>query len=842
LDSFTRYVNPYLGELLKKLNMDKVFIRGDGNYLYDRNGDCYLDFISSFGALPFGFNPKEIWNVLENIKDEKLPSLAQASIMEASGELAERIIEIAPKGLRYVSFATTGSEAVSIAVKMAQIATKRRGILAAKGCFHGLSMDNFDTVPYGDILSLERKLSENPYLYAGFIVEPIQGEGGIILPPEGYLNQAMELCHRYDTLFIIDEVQTGLGRTGRLFACEKDGITPDLLIIGKVLGGGIYPISACLLREEVYTEEFIRNYSSTFAGNNIASMIGITVLKILTTDDMSIIRKIRENGDRLIQRLSILKETFPKVIKDVRGEGYFIGIEIEMDRSNFPQCLLSVLSEQENLVPLIISYLLNGEKIRLAPTLNNNKVIRLEPSFITSWEECERVLEAFGRVIDILDDGNTVRILSPILNVEGKDLSSKPIEEREPWNTYKPSPESQEGRFAFLVHPLDLVNYQEFDPTLSTLNREELQRLSEIGSKVIKPFVIGHTRIRSISGDIAYGEFITLPYTAKQMIEFPQEKILDELEEALKLAAKDGARIVGLGAYTSVVSRGGVLLKGKVLPLTTGNSYTVASSIEAIKLATERLNISLNQSTVAVIGATGSIGRALAILIGEEAHKIILVGNPKHPKSSLRRLTNVGLDIYRHLRSQVEMGWVPPQGSIGEYVTSVQDIESTGLLHITTDLDEAISESQIIVTATNSPIEIINPNLVSPGAVICDISRPPNVSQRIRELRPDILVIDGGIIEVPGRPSLGWNFGLERGLVYACMAETMMLALEHNYTDISLGTDLSIENILYFRKLAQKHGFKLSQLRSFDRPIGENDWQTLVEIRNKVLDNLTHKK
>lgn len=833
MDSFTNYVNPYLGELLKKLNMDKTFIRGKGNYVYDDKGNCYLDLISSFGALPFGFNPQEIWKVLEEIREREIPSLTQASVMEAAGELAKKIIEIAPEGFKYVSFANTGSEAVSIAIKMAQMATKRRKILTARGGFHGLSMNNFTTVPYGDISSLEKELENNPYEYAAFIVEPIQGEGGVIVPPKGYLSQAMEICHKYGSLFILDEVQTGLGRTGRLFACQREDITPDLLILGKVLGGGLYPISVCIIKEEVYTEEFTKGYSSTFAGNNIACMIGIKVLEILTRDNQYIINQIRENGERLLQRLFDLKMAFPKILKDVRGEGYFLGLEIEMDRLDFPQCLLSVLSEQESLLPLIVSYLLNVERIRVAPTLNNSKVIRLEPSFITSWEELKRAIDALDNILGILNEGNTIKILYPILNSSEERTSCISLVEREPWDIHKPSLDSQEGRFAFLVHPLDLTNYQEFDPTLSNLTREELQKLSEIGSEIIKPFVIGRTKVTSLYGNSAYGEFITLPYTAKQMMEFPQQKILNALEEALKLALKTGARIVGLGAYTSVVSRGGTLLKGKYLPITTGNSYTVASSIEAIKLAAQKLNVDLSQNTVAVIGATGSIGRALAILLGEEAHKIILVGNPKHPKSSLRRLTNVGTDIYRHLIAQIEKGWRPPDGSIGEYLSKDKNLEDAGLLEITTNLEDAISKSQVIVTATNSPIELINPDIVNSGAIICDISRPPNVNPNIRKLRPDILVIDGGIIEIPGRPSLGWNFGFEKGLVYACMAETMMLALEHNYIDISLGTDLSIENILYFRELAKKHGFKLSQLRSFDRPITEEDWQNLAESRKR---------
>lgn len=309
-----------------------------------------------------------------------------------------------------------------------------------------------------------------------------------------------------------------------------------------------------------------------------------------------------------------------------------------MDRRIYPQSILSVLSEQENLIPLVISYLLNEKKIRLAPTLKNNKVIRLEPSFITEWDECQRVIEALRDVFAILDKMNTPEVIRPILGINKEESITYDlgIIKKESWNDISPSEE--DGRFAFLVHPLNLINYSEFDPTLSVLPEEKIAVLSEIGKELIKPFVIGNVRVISNFGATAYGEFVNIPYTAKQMIETPQDKMLEIVGDAITLAVSRGANIVGLGAYTSVVTRGGTLIRGKYVPLTTGNSYTVAASIEALKLASTRLEISLSKATASVIGATGSIGRALAILLGEEVSRVILVGNPAHPKSSMRRL------------------------------------------------------------------------------------------------------------------------------------------------------------------------------------------------------------
>lgn len=478
-----------------------------------------------------------------------------------------------------------------------------------------------------------------------------------------------------------------------------------------------------------------------------------------------------------------------------------------------------------------------------------------------------------------------------------------------------PSGDPEEGRFAFLVHPLDLENYPEFDPSLATLTRRELAELAERWNHWLEPFRIGQTRVVSECGRSAYGEFYVVPRTAAELLAMPPADAVAEVEQALRLAQQAGARIVGLGAYTSVVTRGGLHLRHAGVALTTGNSYTVVAAVEAIGEATRRLGCPLVQGTVAVVGATGAIGRAVSLLMANQVNRLLLIGNAARPEQSRRRLLRVAGEICRHLLAHAVGGrahgapatvtsgnhgdgppavpsgrgslthqtpgftkanhlqgsgtrpaalaagtipngappstpepgplaqqllafggWPSPDAPVEAFVRRYEQwMEQDGCpLVITHDLDRHLPLADVIVTATSSTAHLVQPDNVKHGAVVCDLSRPPNVSREVQARRPDVLVIDGGVVQVPGRPSMGWNFGFERGLVYACMAETMMLALEHHYEHTSLGADLNLETIGWLQRLAQKHGFRVAQLRSFDRPLSEEAWSELLKARSQI--------
>jgi acetylornithine/succinyldiaminopimelate/putrescine aminotransferase len=262
---YVRFVTPYKGFLYQRLALDKTYVRGEGCYLFDADGTRYADFIAQYGALPFGHDPEPIWRALETVRRESRPNLVITSISPAAGELAERLIAVAPSGLGHVVFTNSGAEAVEAALKLARCRTGRFGILSARNGFHGLTLagmsatdteffqrgfgapaPGFAYVPFGDVEALEGMLKARPDYFAAFLVEPIQGESGIHVAPAGYLKAALDLCRRFGTLLVLDEVQTGLGRTGSLFACEAEGVTPDIVTLAKALGGGLIPIGACL--------------------------------------------------------------------------------------------------------------------------------------------------------------------------------------------------------------------------------------------------------------------------------------------------------------------------------------------------------------------------------------------------------------------------------------------------------------------------------------------------------------------------------------------------------------------------------------------------------------------
>ncbi len=891
---FTEYINPYLGELLQNMAMDKIFVRGEGCYLYDKSGNRYLDCIAAYGALPFGHNPLPIWEAVADFRASEEPNFVQPSYLDAAGHLAQRLVDLAPSGLRYVTFANSGAEAVEAALKLCRSATGRHGILATENSFHGKTLgalsatgnkayqapfgapvEGFDFVGYGDLAALEDKLTAAPHTYAAFIVEPIQGEGGIVVPPPGYLAGAKEICARCGVLLVADEIQTGLGRTGRLFACEEEGATPDVLLLAKALGGGLLPIGACLSTAEVYSDRFALKHSSTFAGNSLACRVGLRVLDELTAKGGALLHQIGERGALLQKGLFALQKQYPHIISAVRGSGLMLGLELGIERRHFTGSLLGVTAEQDLLAPAASAYLLNRERIRVAPTLNGGSVIRIEPPLIISADQCRRALEGIAAMLEVLNEANTAKFFSFLVSEDfdrseavktaavepahqsaglQRGAGSAPIEAAGEAQAVAEGAErvNDAGRFAFLVHPLDLQSYYQFDQSLRLFNEDELTRLVKKWSGLMQPYVISRADIESIDGRRARGEFIVVPRTAGELAQMPRAEALRELKEALDLARAGGAGLVGLGAYTAVVSMGGLYLKDEGVPLTTGNSYTVVSAAEAVNAACDKLGILLQDNNVAVIGAAGSIGKGVALLLSERAGGLVLVGNAhnKNKAAGEERMLGVAAEIYRYLAGLLHAGFFFPAGSIGDRLDCCGTLPSPGapleefisfarvaagrggLIRLTTSVKKALSGAGIIISATNSREKLIQPGDLQPGAVVCDISRPPNVNEAVERERPDVLVIDGGVVELPGKPDLGWDFGFPQGLAYACMAETMMLALEQRYEHFSLGSSgVNQDSILQTRQWAARHGFKLADLRSFDLPLSEARWEGLLAAR-----------
>ncbi|MCL4516610.1 MAG: aspartate aminotransferase family protein [Firmicutes bacterium] len=417
-ENYKQYINPGMASLLGLLDFDKRFVRASGVSVWDNEGNEYLDFLGGYGALNTGHNHPRILAALEKVKG--MPNILQASLSGMASALAHNLALIAPGNLKRSFFGNSGAEAVEGALKLARASTKKQRIIYCEGSFHGKSfgalsvtgrhkyqapfgplLPGTEPVPYGDPRSLEEKLRQKDV--AAVILEPIQGEGGVIVPPDDYLKGVRELCTRYDALLILDEIQTGFGRTGRMFACEHEGVAPDIMCVAKSLGGGLMPIGAYMATEKVWDQAYggidrALLHTSTFGGNAWASAAGIASLEVILDEDLP--GQAREKGEYLLSELRKLQEKHP-MIKDVRGRGLLIGIEFEKPAKGVLDKLtggvVNKLSE-EYLGAMVAGELLNRYRVITAYTLNNPNVIRMEPPLTVTRAQIDHVLGALDDI------------------------------------------------------------------------------------------------------------------------------------------------------------------------------------------------------------------------------------------------------------------------------------------------------------------------------------------------------------------------------------------------------------------------------------------------------------
>lgn len=414
-DIYKQYANPGLATMMGLINFDKKFVRAEGVSVWDDQGNEYLDFLGGYGALNFGHNHPQIVEAVQQAGE--LPNLLQASLGTLYAGLAYNLGQITPGELCRTFFGNSGAEAVEGALKLARAASKKTRIIHCEGSFHGKTFgalsvtgkskyqDPFkpllpgcEAVPFGDLNALEAKLRNRDV--AAFIIEPIQGEGGVHIPEEGYLKQVRDLCTRYETLLIFDEIQTGFARTGTTFACQWDTVVPDIMCLGKSLGGGVMPISAFTTTEGIWDRAFggmekCALHTSTFGGNARACAAGIASIEVMIKEDLA--EQTRGKGAYLLQGLRELQEKYPALIKEVRGRGLLIGIEFNQVSGGFLNKVtggkLNKFAE-EYLAALVAGELMNRYQIITAYTLNNPNVIRFEPPLIVTREQLDTLLHA----------------------------------------------------------------------------------------------------------------------------------------------------------------------------------------------------------------------------------------------------------------------------------------------------------------------------------------------------------------------------------------------------------------------------------------------------------------
>lgn len=355
------------------------------------------------------------------------------------------------------------------------------------------------------------------------------------------------------------------------------------------------------------------------------------------------------------------------------------------------------------------------------------------------------------------------------------------------------------NKFAFMIHPLDVSDvYRKFK-----LAQMFPEKLVEKAMSLLPPLYVSQITGIETPYSQADGWFVACPLTARQMVELPEAVVIKKIIQAGKYAEKLGAGILGLGAMTSVVGDAGVTVaKNLRIPVTTGNSYTVYTALEGMKEAARLIGIDWKEAEILVIGASGSIGSVCSRILARECRYLTLAARDmnKLEKLAMRIFYETGLAVRREDR-----------------------------------LSESILKKADIILAVSSSIHtLINAGDLKPGALVCDVARPRSVSRSVAELRNDVLVIEGGLIEIPGDVNFHFNFGYPPNMALACMAETILLALENRWEHFTLGRELTVCQVEEMGKLAKKHGFKLAGFRSFERPVSEEAIRHVRMIRRTI--------
>lgn len=397
-EKYSKHINPYLAKLVAFAGFG-VEMRAEGCYIYDHEDRKFLDCLGGYGTFAVGHRHPHVIQAVKNQLDTMALS-GKAFFVKPQAELAEKLASLAPAGLQYCFFSNSGTEAVECALKFAKAFTGRTKIVSTQGSYHGKTIGALSTtgrekyrkrfeplmpgvvfVPFGDAQAASKEIDANT---AAFIVEPIQGEGGIIVPPEGYLAALRKACDEHGALLIFDEVQTGMGRSGYFLGCEHEGVAPDLMTLAKALGGGVMPIGVTLGTEAIWDKIFGENplsHTSTFGGNALACAAALATLEVFEKEGL--VDRSRERGAQLLNGLSSLKTRYPDLIAEVRGRGLMVGLEFSMDEVG----------------ELVVAQLLK-RGLCVAYALNNPRVLRFEPPLIITEEEVGFAVRAVEESIE----------------------------------------------------------------------------------------------------------------------------------------------------------------------------------------------------------------------------------------------------------------------------------------------------------------------------------------------------------------------------------------------------------------------------------------------------------
>jgi putrescine aminotransferase len=436
-----RYVNPAFAEMLCMAGYCRRFVRAQGVELIDDEGNRYLDFVGGYGVLNLGHNHPAVRASLEAVLAAELPGFVQVDLGLLEGMAARELAESAPGDLDRVFFCNSGTEAIEAALKLARAATGRAGVVCCEGAYHGLTLGalglngnpalrrrfepllpGVTRIPFDHLGALDQALSTGKV--GAFVVEPVLGEGGAIAPRRGFLPRAAELCRKHGALLVVDEVQTGLGRTGKLFAVQHDGVVPDAVALAKALGGGLMPVGALVVRTGVWDRawgsmQHCQEHSTTFGGGPLAMAAVIATLRALRTERLT--ENAAQQGEYLADRLRELQGRH-KAIREVRGQGLLVGVKFgDVSRGLLEKTPLKKLGAASEylFVQHVALELIEKHRIVTQAAVNDQGVLKVTPPLLVTREQIDRFVRALDQVLEESSHASAMKHLA------GKVLSTR---------------------------------------------------------------------------------------------------------------------------------------------------------------------------------------------------------------------------------------------------------------------------------------------------------------------------------------------------------------------------------------------------------------------------------
>lgn len=671
----------------------------------------------------------------------------------------------------------------------------------------------------GQVVIVERDFP----LFAGFLLEPVQGEGGIHMLTREYVAELRRICDDAGCPIIVDEIQSGMGRTGAFFAGSHIGLLGDYVTLGKSLGGGLAKVSVTLVRRSLYRPQFELLHSSTFAKDGFSTAIALKALHLLEADDGRAYRLAAERGERVMAMLRGLAARFPDVITDVRGKGLLIGLQFA-DQSAAPSAAIREKSLGGNLSFVLASYLLHVHRIRIGPTASDPNVLRIEPSILLGDKAIEQLERGIEQVCRILRDSDALHLVHPLTrpgSVKPRtDIRNFRVESRG-----SGAPAERKAAFIAYVTSPDLL--RELDPSLVELGDEDLTAFVRRHEPIKEMTPLPAVRVDTALGDSVDLTVYPLMITPEQVAGAPPAMLRADVEGRIRAAKADGCAAVGLGFALGAATGHGSALRAAQVPLTSGGALTVASAVHALENAARARFGGLDGLTLGVAGV-GRVGSACAELASELASKIILVGGDRSQDRLRIAIHRIYQEAWARIAEGGTLSGIPAllakEPLIDTWVRDGRGADEPSGERIAAYLSErhggdpyvmigaepgALRAAHMVLSAVSSPRPTLGYKHLRDGAVVCDLAVPGTLLPGLATVRGDLLFATAGVVTTAngaGMPD-GARGPIGSGRMFTGAAQAVLLALAGPGLADG-GGDITAQRVREIAGLAERHGFR----------------------------------